>query len=103
MNREKLIYTSFIGSFILSIIGSLMKIMHWENASFVLGIGIFALAVFVFAALYEIFQSNRIKTNEKIMWLVGFFALGWFAGFIYLLLGRKRIVPNQNYTLKRTL
>ena len=103
MNSEKLINTSFIGSFILSIIGALMKMMHWENASFVLGIGIFALAVFVFTALYEIFQSSRINTNEKIMWLVGFLALGWFAGFIYLLLGRKRIVANRDFKLKQTL
>ena len=103
MNREKLIYTSFTVSFILSILGSLMKIMHWEHASFILGAGIVALAFFTFASLYEIFQSSRIRSNEKFMWLVGFLALGWFAGFIYLLLGRKRIVPNQNYILKRTL
>lgn len=103
MNKEKLIYTSFTVSFILSIIGAVMKMLHWENASFILGAGIVALAVFMFASLHEIFQSTRIRANEKIMWLVGFLALGWFAGFIYLLLGRKRIVPNQNYTLKRTL
>ena len=103
MNREKLIYASFAASFILSTIGALMNIMHWENASFVLGIGIFALAVFVFAALYEIFQSSRIKTNEKIMWLVGFLALGWFAGLVYLLLGRKRVVTNRDFKLKQTL
>jgi hypothetical protein len=37
------------------------------------------------------------------MWLVGFLALGWFAGFIYLLLGRKRIVANRDFKLKQTL
>jgi Phospholipase_D-nuclease N-terminal len=94
MKRDKLIYTSFTLSFILSIIGSMMKIMHLENANFILGTGIVALAVFVFASLFEIFQSTRIRSNEKIMWLVGFLALGWFAGLVYLLLGRKRVAIN---------
>ena len=68
--------------------------MHLETANFILGTGIVALAVFVFASLYEIFQSTKIRSNEKIMWLVGFLALGWFAGLVYLLLGRKRITIN---------
>ncbi|WP_298394503.1 PLDc N-terminal domain-containing protein [Flavobacterium sp.] len=92
MKKDKIVSISFIISFVFSILGALLKIMHWGNSTLLLVIGIIALGVFIFASLYEIFQSNRIRSNEKFMWLVGFLTLGWFAGIVYLLLGRKRIV-----------
>jgi hypothetical protein len=94
MKKEHLIFASFMIFIVLTTAGALMKIMHWENASFVLGGGIAALAIFILVALYEIFKSDRVPINEKIMWLVGLFFLGWLGAFLYVLIGRKRIIKN---------
>jgi type IV secretory pathway component VirB8 len=51
--------------------------------------------VFVVSALSEVWRSERIDKNEKIMWTIAFVFMGFLgaiAGIVYLLLGRKRTV-----------
>lgn len=47
---------------------------------------------YIVMALKEIYSSNRVNLIEKIMWTICFIGLNWFAGLIYLLFGRKRIL-----------
>lgn len=72
-----------------------MKISHLPGANMFLIIGMVANGVFIVTALYEIWDSFRIQTNEKIMWTVAFVFMGFLgalAGILYLLMGRKRVV-----------
>lgn len=94
-NTDKIVITSFIFSFILTIVGALFKIMHWPGASMLLLIGLLSLALFIIMALYEVFNSKTINSSEKLMWTVGFLCLGSLAGLVYILTGRKRVIRNQ--------
>ncbi|MBP6557716.1 MAG: hypothetical protein KAX93_00420 [Flavobacterium sp.] len=94
-NLDKIVTTSFILSFIVTIIGALFKIMHWPGASMLLIIGLLSLAVFVITALYEVHNSKTINSSEKLMWTIGFLFLGSIAGLVYVLIGRKRVIRNQ--------
>jgi hypothetical protein len=91
MNKDKLIYTSFVVSFVFTIVGALLKIMHWMNANFFLTIGLLALAFFVFMCIYEIMNSKWIEKQEKLMWVVGFLFFWMITGLVYILSGRKRV------------
>lgn len=86
----------FIASFVLTIIGAFAKIMHWPVAQFLLVAGILIHLVFMFLALKEISDSGKATLSERIMWLIGFLFFGVFAGFIYLLSARKRIIRTRN-------
>ena len=72
-----------------------MKILHLPGAEQLLIVGMVTTGVFVVAALSEVWRSERIDKNEKIMWTIAFIfmgLLGTMAGIVYLLLGRKRVV-----------
>jgi len=95
MNANKIIPISFTISFIISIFGALFKIMHWPGASMLLLIGLLTSAVFIITALYEVYNSKNINSNEKLMWTIGFLCLGSIGGLVYILSGRKRVIRNQ--------
>lgn len=72
-----------------------MKILHLPGAEQLLIVGMVTNGVFVVTALSEVWRSERIDKNEKIMWTIAFIFIGFLgtiAGIVYLLLGRKRIV-----------
>lgn len=47
--------------------------------------------IWIIFALKEIYRSNRISSNEKIMWTIGFIVVSWIAGLCYLVFTRPRI------------
>jgi predicted ferric reductase len=47
---------------------------------------------YIVMALKEIYSSNRVNLIEKIMWTICLIGLNWFAGLIYLLFARKRVL-----------
>ena len=61
-----------------------LKILMFINLPFVL--------IYIVMALKEIYSSNRINMTEKIMWTICLIGLNWFAGLIYLLFARKRVL-----------
>jgi lipid-A-disaccharide synthase-like uncharacterized protein len=95
MNTNKIIPISFIISYLFTIVGALLKIMHWPNANVFLIIGMLALAFFVGTCIYEIMSSERINKSEKIMWFFGFLFFWMITGLVYILLGRKRIIRRR--------
>ena len=101
MKRDVIIKISFFISVVGILIGSVLKIMHSPFAEFLLPISIVFYLVFAVLALYEIYQSPKIDTIEKIMWTVGLLFLGSIVGIIYLVAGRKRIVNTLTNTNPR--
>lgn len=91
MNKNVL-YSAFFLGFILTLIGALFKIQHWTNANLLLTLGLMATLLFIMLSLYEIFNSDRITKNEKVMWSVGFLFTGTITGIVYMTMGRKRII-----------
>jgi hypothetical protein len=88
-----LIKTSFAFVFSISIYETYLKISHIYIPHLLLAIGGIATLVFILIALDEIFRSTRINKPEKIMWTICIILLSPISGFVYLLTGRKRIIP----------
>lgn len=75
--------------------GAYLKITHAEGSDALLITGIVATLVFVVSAIWEVRVSSRINFAEKTMWTVAFIFMSGFAGLIYFLIGRKRVVENR--------
>jgi predicted membrane channel-forming protein YqfA (hemolysin III family) len=94
MNLGKIVTWSFFISLVMSLVGAFMKILHLPGADQLLIIGMVSNGVFVVSALSEVWRSERIDKNEKIMWTIAFVFMGFLgaiAGIVYLLMGRKRV------------
>jgi predicted membrane channel-forming protein YqfA (hemolysin III family) len=95
MNLGTIVTWCFFISLVLVLAGAFMKILHLPGAEQLLIVGMVTNGVFVVAALSEVWRSERIDKNEKIMWTIAFIFMGFLgtmAGIVYLLLGRKRVV-----------
>lgn len=91
MKLGTIVKTSFITSFIITLIGAYLKIIHTEGADVWLTIGIIASIVFIVSAIYEVRTSRRIDNTEKTMWTIGFILFSSITGLLYILIGRRRI------------
>ena len=94
MKLGTIVKWSFIMSFIITLIGAYLKIIHAEGAEECLTIGIIVLIVFIVTAIYEVRTSRKIDNTEKTMWTTAFIFMSGLAGLIYFLIGRKRIAEN---------
>ena len=83
---------SFILSLLIVLTGSVLKIMHWPAGTPLLMIGLVFTFIYIVTALFEIFNSRRINSSEKLMWLVGFLFFNLLTGILYIFSARKRIV-----------
>ena len=93
----------FCISFIAFIIGGYFKIMHIGTAYTYLMIGVITGLFCLAFALFEIFSSKRIKTIEKLVWMIGFFTTGWIALLIYVFMGRNEVISNTGVTNMHTI
>lgn len=94
MNLGTIVKWSFFISLVFSLVGAFMKILHLPGADQLLIIGMVSNGVFVVSALSEVWRSERIDKNEKIMWTIAFVFMGFLgaiAGIVYLFMGRKRV------------
>ena len=98
MKRDYILKISFLISVFGILIGAVLKIIHSPFADLLLELSFAFYLVFAVLALYEVYQSNKIETIEKIMWTIGLLFLGSVVGILYLVAGRKRIVnyPSNN-------
>ncbi len=96
MKQGTFLTISFLLSFVLTILGAYLKIMHATGADFVLAIGLIASLVYVLLAMYEVWSSDLFNHGEKIMWTVAFVMLMSVGGLIYFLMGRRRLTRAQS-------
>lgn len=90
VKRDLPIYAFFI-AFVIILFGAFLKILHNPTADAFLKIGIIAQCIFILIVIREVVLSHKIKTNEKIMWIVGVIFMSSIVGLIYLFSARKRI------------
>jgi|SRR6187402_1721097 len=83
---------TFVLSLFLVVMGSMLKILHLPAGNILLSIGLICTFIYIVTALFEIFNSRRVNTSEKLMWLVGFLFFNLLAGILYIFSARKRIV-----------
>jgi hypothetical protein len=70
-----------------------LKTFHLSGSIVILIIGALSTLIFILTSLNEVLSSTRIKKSEKIMWTICLILLNWITGFVYLISGRKRIIP----------
>ena len=92
IEKKNLFQKVFATSFLLIIIGAMIKISHWEYASIFLIIGILSSILYVVVGIYEVNNSNRISSSKKVLWIIGFILFSFIVGLFYLISGRKKIV-----------
>lgn len=92
IEKNNLFKKAFAIAFFFSIIGALLKINHTENSSVFLIIGIISTLIYIIIGIYEVNNSTRIKSSEKVMWTIGFITFSFFVGVYYFMSGRKNIV-----------
>ncbi|ESU23662.1 hypothetical protein FLJC2902T_32240 [Flavobacterium limnosediminis JC2902] len=91
-NENNLFKKAFLVALSITIIGAIMKITHMDGAQILLILGVLSTLGYVVIGIYEVNISKRINQSEKIMWTIGFIFINFFAGLLYLINGRKRIV-----------
>jgi len=92
MTRLTLYQIAFFLSITLVVTGLVLKIMHISAAQILIPFGLFFTLVYATIALYEIYKSDKITLDEKLMWTVGFISVCTITGLLYLILGRPRIL-----------
>lgn len=91
MKKDNIIQAIFGISFIFTIIGISLKIMHLQSFFPFLTIGVGLSAVYTIVVLMEILPSQRLNTSEKMMWTVGLIFFNVITGLLYFTGGRKRV------------
>ncbi len=99
MKKDLPIYAYFF-AFLAVFFGAFLKILHQHNANVFLIIGLLAQCFFIFLVIREVVLSHQIKTNEKVMWVIGIIFMSSIVGLVYLLSARKRIAHPSTQTNK---
>lgn len=87
MNLFKYYRIAFVLSFIILIIGSVLKVTHTEfgifNGNSLITIGLVSAVIYVALAYFMIYKSKKMAAGEKLIWVICF-ALGFLVnvGFI---------------------
>lgn len=91
--RDITIYSSFAIGFSIFIYATYLKTGNLQSPVLLLSFCGIATLIFILSVLNEVLSSRRINLSEKIMWTVCIILLTPLTGFVYLLAGRKRILP----------
>ena len=91
--RDITIYFSFAIGLSIFIYSAYLKADNSQIPFFLLSVGGIATLIFILSVLNEVFSSRRINLSEKIMWTICIILISPLTGFVYLLTGRKRILP----------
>lgn len=92
MKAGSIVKTSFILSFISTMIGAWSQITHTGGTITFLIIAVISMLIFMGTAIYEIRTSIRIDHSEKNSWTIFLILFSGLAGIIYIFISRKRIV-----------
>ena len=94
MKLATFVKTSFIFSFLISVIGVWLMIKRSEGAEAFLTIGLITGLMFIVAAINEVRTSLRIDNAEKRKWTTALILFSPAAGLIYFFISRRRIATN---------
>ncbi len=60
-----------------------MKILHWPGQISVFLIATLLNLIFIVIGLFHLYKISRISTQQKLLWMLGFFFLSWITGLLY--------------------
>jgi hypothetical protein len=85
----------FTASFLCFLYALMSKILHAEGADTLLLIALITtIPCFIFV-LYDVLTSPHIKIESKLLWVIGFFMIGWPIVLFYIFAARKEHKNNR--------
>lgn len=94
MTKDKLIKISFGIALFCIVTGIAIKLMHISFPIPVLLVGIVFSIIYSVIAIQELSTSARIRSSEKVMWIIGFLFFNTITGLLYFTSRRKMITGN---------
>ena len=91
MKKNQILKITFAFAYIISIFGVLSKINHWAFHDGILLIVLLATFVYIAIGIYEVNQSKKLQSIDKIFWTLSFIFLSFIAGFYYYAFKRNHI------------
>lgn len=88
---SRIVPISFIAGALLSLIGAYLKIRHIDGADFVLAAGILCSVVFIILALVEVWNTDRVRKQDRVLWTIAILLLGSLGGLLYFIFGRRKV------------
>lgn len=92
MTRLTLYKIALLLSIATGLTGLVLKILHIYAGLILTPLSLLFTLVYIIIALYEIYKSDKIALDEKIMWTAGFIIVCTVTGLLYLFMGRPRIL-----------
>lgn len=93
MKSGVMLCATLFASVVATIVGTLYKIQKVSFGESLLWAAILLYLLFLVIAIYEIIRSKQIDKSEKTLWILALIFFSSVTGLIYLLIGRKKIVP----------
>jgi hypothetical protein len=91
LSINRLVPIVFISGVLLSPIGAYLKIRHINGADFVLGAALVCSLLFIIFALVEVWNTDRVRKQDRVLWTVAILLLGSIGGLLYFIFGRKKV------------
>lgn len=89
-NLNRIVPISFIAGALLSMIGAYLKIRHVETADYILAAGLLCSVIFIILALVEVWNTDRVRRQDRVLWTIAILLLGSLGGLLYFILGRRK-------------
>ena len=91
----KTVWFLVIGNFLLTVLGALAKIQHWEFSQFFLTVGLM-----LFFSTWIIILSDMVKNKiyNKTFWIVTMFIMPTIATIFYLIQRNKLLRLGQRFS-----
>jgi multisubunit Na+/H+ antiporter MnhB subunit len=87
---NRIVPISFIAGALLSILGAYLKIRHVGSADYILAAGLLCSVVFIILALVEVWNTDRVRKQDRVLWTIAILLLGSLGGLLYFIFGRRR-------------
>ncbi len=88
---NKLVPISFIAGALFTMVAAYLQITHHDSAQHFFVIGLICNVLFIILAIVEVWNTDRVRKQDRVMWTVAILLLGSIGGLLYFIFGRKKI------------
>lgn len=90
MTREKILSLGFL----IILVAVMLRVLHVGGtlANMTVWLSVIVTLAYVIIAIFEVNNSERITSKEKVMWTLALLFFNVLAGLIYFLVARPRIL-----------
>ncbi|MGB4770716.1 MAG: PLDc N-terminal domain-containing protein [Chitinophagaceae bacterium] len=87
---SKILPVSFAVSFCATVLAAFMRLQHSPFASNFMIVGLLFAVIFMVMAVVEIWNTDRVKDNNRVFWTLAVVLFGTLGGLLYFMIGRRK-------------